>query len=65
MTGILTKKDVIELTGYQRYQCQCRALDHMGIRYRKRLNGSPVVTWDAVNGGRSTSGYEINIDEVA
>lgn len=40
---ILTHDQIIELTGKVRAKAQCRQLDFMGIPYRKRINGTPVV----------------------
>jgi len=41
---ILTAAQVKEITGRERFKAQCRQLDHLGIPYKKRINGSPMVT---------------------
>jgi hypothetical protein len=40
---VLTKEELAELTGKERPSAQVRALTQMGIPYRKRPDGSPVV----------------------
>jgi hypothetical protein len=40
---ILTASDLIDLTGRQRPRWQARVLDHLGIPYRSRPDGSLVV----------------------
>lgn len=45
---ILTDADVSALTRYEHADAQCRALRRMGIQFGQRLDGSPVVTRDAV-----------------
>jgi hypothetical protein len=39
----LSKDQLYELTGKRRPKAQARALDAMGIPYRRRPDGSPVV----------------------
>jgi hypothetical protein len=46
----LTKDQLIELTGKTRSNAQARELDHLGIKYLRRRDGSVVVYADAVNG---------------
>ena len=45
---ILTDADVASLTRCEHADAQCRALRRMGIRFGQRIDGSPVVTRDAV-----------------
>ena len=40
---ILTQQELVELTGKERPSAQVRALTHMGIPYRTRPDGTPVV----------------------
>lgn len=40
---ILTEAQLVFLTKRKRSGAQCRALDALGIPYRKRPDGSPVV----------------------
>jgi hypothetical protein len=47
-TRTLTSDELRELTGYRQPSRQCRALAESGLRYIKRRDGSPAVTWDAV-----------------
>jgi hypothetical protein len=49
MSAFLTVTDVEHLTGAKRAAFQRRVLDKAGIRYVKRLDGSPALTWEAVN----------------
>ena len=42
----LTPKEVADLTGYKQYQKQIEALNHMGIDYKVRPDGSLVVMPD-------------------
>lgn len=41
--GLLTRDEIVELTGKRRYKAQCRALVRMSLRYVCRPDGSPVV----------------------
>lgn len=43
---LLTKEELMELTGRERPRAQVRALVHMGIPFRVRPDGSPVVLRD-------------------
>lgn len=45
---ILTAKEVADLTGKERPGYQARELDHLGIPYRKRSDGSLLVLWEDV-----------------
>jgi hypothetical protein len=40
---LLTPEEIAELTGLHRPGWQARELDHLGIPYRKRSDGSLVV----------------------
>jgi hypothetical protein len=40
---VLTSDELVELTGRRRSDAQARTLDHMGIPYSKRPNGSIAV----------------------
>lgn len=46
---ILTADELYELTGYRLPSRQCRALAESGLRYIKRRDGRPAVTWDAIH----------------
>lgn len=55
---ILTIDELAALTGRTKYSAQCRALDALGITYRKRHDGSPVVlrsTVDAILGAKTVA----------
>ncbi|MCP4089623.1 MAG: DUF4224 domain-containing protein [Gammaproteobacteria bacterium] len=39
----MSRQQIAELTGKVRHKAQCRQLSCLGIPYRKRINGSPVV----------------------
>lgn len=43
VTLVLTPDELVEYTGKQRSKAQARALKDMGIPYRLRPDGSPVV----------------------
>ena len=59
---ILTDADVSALTKREHADAQCRALRSMGIKFGQRLDGSPVVTRDAV---RAYTGEEHAANEPA
>jgi len=40
---LLNSEQLIELTGFKRPHKQVQALEYMGIQYRLRLDGKPVV----------------------
>ncbi len=42
----LTPEEMIDLNGYRQYQKQLRALNQMGIDYKRRPDGSLVVMAD-------------------
>jgi hypothetical protein len=46
----LSKEELVMLTGKRRPKAQGRALTHMGIPYRTRLDGSPVVLRTSLQG---------------
>lgn len=55
---ILTTDELVALTERTKNSAQCRALDALGITYRKRLDGSPVVlraTVDAILGAKPST----------
>lgn len=54
----LTRAQLIELTGYSKYAAQARALNTMGIAYKRRADGSIAVLTTHVEremGGTATS----------
>lgn len=59
---ILTDADVEAITQCEHADAQCRALRRMGIRFGQRLDGSPVVTRDAV---RAYTGEKAAANEAA
>ena len=46
---ILSHDELVQLTHRTKSTAQCRALDLLGIQYRCRQDGSPVVLAAAVN----------------
>lgn len=44
MAIILDQREIVELTGRKRRDCQKSALNHMGIEYRVRPDGSVAVS---------------------
>jgi hypothetical protein len=45
---ILSRAEILELTGKQRLSAQVRVLDALGISYRRRPDGSIVIFRDNV-----------------
>ena len=43
MSVCLSQAELEELTGYPRPSAQARELDHLGIPYQRRRNGSLIV----------------------
>lgn len=48
--SVLTKDDLAEITGKTKAAWQARELEHLGIPYRRRSNGSLLVFWEDVRG---------------
>jgi len=46
---LLTKDELVELTGFRLQSRICRALRDHGIRFVTRRDGWPATTWAAVN----------------
>lgn len=46
---LLSPEDLRQLTGAVRHRRQKDVLARSGIRYVERIDGSPAVTWEAVN----------------
>lgn len=46
---ILDEEELIKLTGKKRRPDQCKALRTMGVPHRIRIDGTPIVTREAVN----------------
>jgi Domain of unknown function (DUF4224) len=46
---ILTADELFQLTGYRIPSRQCRAIAEAGLRYIKRRDGRPAVTWEAIH----------------
>lgn len=49
MTGILTPADLEQLTHKRQPAAQVRELRRMGLLPIVRADGSPAITWEAVN----------------
>lgn len=45
----LTADDLYQLTGYRNPSRQCRVLAESGLRYIKRKDGRPGITWAALH----------------
>lgn len=63
----LTTEELFDLTRYKRPSAQARALNHMGIDHRIRLDGSVVVFRYSLPGylektTRSSQGGQLDID---
>lgn len=50
---LLTDAELEQLTERRQPAAQRRALERMGVTYRKRPSGRPAVTWDDVRQGRA------------
>jgi Domain of unknown function (DUF4224) len=61
MTLILSKEELVILTGKERSKAQGRALAHMGIPYRTRPDGSPVVVRVQLEAGEASGLGEIGV----
>jgi hypothetical protein len=46
----LTPAELMRLTGAKRSDAQARELEHLGIPYRKRRDGTIIVLQEHVNG---------------
>lgn len=46
---ILDDEEVYAMTKKRRYSTQCQELRMLGVPFKERTDGSPVVTRDAVN----------------
>lgn len=46
---LLTKEDLVELTGASQSARQAKVLERHGIYYIKRLDGTITTTWEHVN----------------
>ena len=49
LEDMLTADDVIAVTGMRRPADQCRRLLEWRVPYRARSDGSPMLTWSAIN----------------
>lgn len=52
MSQLLTRDEVIELTGASTKRGQCQVLEQNNIHHVVRKDGWPSVTWDHVNNPR-------------
>ena len=52
---ILSPADLVELTGKERHNAQARELDHLGIAWKRRRDGSLVVFKSDCGGAASGS----------
>ncbi len=46
---LLTNEEIISLTGAEKPSKQIQVLERNRISYIGKLNGSPAITWEAVN----------------
>lgn len=49
MNDLLTPSDIAELTGCIKPQKQCAILRDAGVRFIRRNDGRPSVTWTSIN----------------
>jgi len=49
MGNLLTSEEVAGLTGAKSRPKQCEVLRNNGYQFLVRCDGSPAITWDAVN----------------
>ena len=57
----LSKKEICELTGRKRIDCQIRALGYMGVTFEIRPNGSVVVLREHIK--KKLGCGEVNINK--
>lgn len=49
MSDLLTPDEVQQVTGCTQAAKQCEVLRNSGVRYIRRADGRPVLTWTAIN----------------
>lgn len=54
MSDLLSQEDLEDVTGCKMPKKQCEVLAQNGIKYIKRIDGKPVVTWTAINNNLSS-----------
>lgn len=59
MSDLISRNDMIELTGYEHPSKQCESLDKHGIFYLKDKNGCPKTTWFNFNHPRHLRSSEL------
>lgn len=47
MSNLISRPEMEELTGAKRAEEQCRVLIQNGIRFTKRADGRPSLSWEA------------------
>ncbi len=55
MTDVLNAEDLVDITGAKNPKLQCEVLRDNGIRFIRRHDGRPVVTWTSLNNMLSAS----------
>jgi len=66
--AVLTKTEMVQLTGSKHTSKQRHVLERSGIIYIERWDGSIVTTWEHVNNPKAqtaTNNNEPNFDEIA
>ncbi len=53
MSDLMTPEDVKDVTGYAQAAQQCQALRDSGVRYVRRQDGRPSLTWTVFNNSLS------------
>lgn len=61
-TGPLHKEDLFEVTAKVRPSAQMKALIRMGFKPKMRPNGTPFITWEAINDGLTDGSPSTNPD---
>ena len=49
MSHLISEPEMIELTGAKTPTKQCEVLRHNGLRFTRRADGRPSLSWEAYN----------------
>lgn len=64
---LITTEELIEITGFIKPSCQCRALTKTGFSYHTGKDGRPKLTWRhynaVLNGTKNLQEHQVAEDE--
>lgn len=49
MSNLISKEEMVDLTGAVQGAKQCEVLRENGLRFTRRADGSPSLSWEAYN----------------